>query len=656
MTSIDDIASIDLQAHADTFLRLIGDHGRLHTSQLHEYVSLRLRLHLHDSHKTELTDYLIGKGGKRDKTTPDIIQMPVKRRLGLPGRKRDKATIDMFGGGEKKGDGILTVPAPKKTVERKPRYYQTACIEAINASLVDNRSTLAVLATGLGKSFIFAKAAQGWKGRVLFLAHREELVFQNKETVEQTCGEYCGVEKAEYTCGNERLVSASVQSMVARLKKFSPDHFAYIVVDEAHRATNPTYLDIFAYFAKAKILGVTATPDRHDEKALGKVFDDVCFVMDIEDGIEAGYLVPVEGRTVFVEEVDLSNVSTVAGDLNQGELDEEMCKATEAVATEMYRAAGNEQAIIFTPGVKSAHAMCARMNEIAPDKAIAIDGKTDPWDRKSLIEGFKSRKYQFLFNCQVAVEGFDAPETSIVGQARPTSSRAFYSQGCGRGTRVLPGVVDSIEGEERAGERRAAIAASRKPRMTILDFVGNAGRHSLVGPVDVLGGNYSEEEVALAKKKVKAEGGGDVPKALKDARAELKALAKRMAEAKAKVKSQVTPFDPFACLGINREQGISIRFGAKPIMDWQVEKLTRLGLPGDVVRQMDFRTAKKAADNIHRRIDLGLASLKQLNLLSDFTPVSDTVTLAAASKAIDYIFRMKKRPNPAVLKSILDGK
>jgi hypothetical protein len=389
---------------------------------------------------------------------------------------------------------------------------------------------------------------------------------------------------------------------------------------------------------------------------MGAVYDDVSYVRDIMDMIDDGYLVPVDGHSVLVEDVDLSNVSTTGGDLAAGELDEEMMKGTESVVTETFKVAGDRQVITFTPGVRSAHAMAARMNELAPGKAIALDGKTDPYERKDAVQAIQRGEYQFIYNCGIFTEGTDFPAVSIVAIARPTKSRSLYAQMAGRGLRVLPGVVDAVEGRERADERRLLIAASKKPRALILDFVGNAGKHSLAGPVDILGGDFSEEEVALAKKKVKAEGGGDVPKALKDARAELKALAKRMAEAKAKVKSQVTAFDPFACLGISREQGISIRFGAKPIMDWQVEKLTRLGLPGDVVRQMDFRTAKKAADNIHRRIDLGLASLKQLNFLAGFTPVSDAVSLQTASKAIDYVIRSNRRPNPATLRQILESK
>jgi superfamily II DNA or RNA helicase len=556
---------------------------------------------------------------------------------------------------------MLTPPA--KPRGRTPRYYQLLADAACQSGWRENRSELVVMATGLGKTVFFATIAAAWQGRVLMVAHREELISQARATLEETTGEYVGTEKAEYRCGNERIVVTSVQTMSRRLEKFSPDHFSLIIIDEAHRTPAPSYIKILDYFTSAKVLGVTATPDRADEKAMGAVFDDVAFVMDITDGIEAGYLVPVHGEQVFVEEVDLSNVSTVSGDLAQGELDEEMLKATESVVQKTYELCGTEQVIIFTPGVRSAHAMAERMNAIAPGSAISIDGGTDSDERRMLVKGFKARQYQYLFNCAVATEGFDAPATSVVAIARPTKSRSLYAQMCGRGTRVLPGVVDHLEGEEKAAERRAAIAASKKPRMRVLDFVGNAGKHSLVGPVDVLGGDYTEEEVKAAKAKMRdefAEGDGqarDVHKALKEARNELKALAARMQAAKAKVKAQVTSFDPFKCLGLEREQAISTRFGSLPVTEGQAGFLIRRGLKEADVMKMDKRTASKLIDKLNKRQDAGLATIKQLAVLSRFAPVPDSLTFQRASEACDYVISASKwKPNAERLHAILARK
>ncbi len=558
--------------------------------------------------------------------------------------------------------------APMAVLATKPeastmRYYQTLASEATRASFLENRSALVVMATGLGKTVLFADIAANWSdGRVLVVAHREELIAQARATLERTTGEFVGTEKAEYRCGNERIVVTSVQTMSRRLENFSPEHFSLIIIDEAHRAPAPSYVKILDHFSYAKVLGVTATPDRADEKAMGAVFDDVSFVMDITDGIDAGYLVPIKGQQVFVEEVDLSGVSTVSGDLAQGELDEEMLKATESVVQKTHELAGREQVIVFTPGVRSAHAMAERMNAIAPGSSIAIDGGTDPDERRFLVKGFKDRRYQFLFNCAVATEGFDAPATSIVAIARPTKSRSLYAQMCGRGTRVLPGVVDGLEGPELAEQRKVAIAASAKPHATILDFVGNSGKHSLVGPVDVLGGDYSEEELQAAKRKMQdefADGDGqarDVHKALKEARSELRAMAARMQAAKAKVKAQVSAFDPFKALGLDREQVISTRFGSQPITDGQAGFLIHRGLDEETVRKMDKRTASKLIQKAKKRQELGLATLKQMKALSRYVPASENLTFAAASNALNYISSCNWRPNAERLNTVMSGK
>src|SRR5690606_7555906 len=95
----------------------------------------------------------------------------------------------------------------------------------------------------------------------------------------------------------------------------------------------------------------------------------------------------------------------------------------------------------------------------------------------------------------IATEGFDDPGIGLVVMARPTKSRALYSQCIGRGTRPLNGLVDGLD---TADERRAAIAGSAKPNVLVLDFVGNSGRHKLVHATDVLGVDYDDAELEAA--------------------------------------------------------------------------------------------------------------------------------------------------------------
>lgn len=487
-------------------------------------------------------------------------------------------------------------------------------------------------------TFIFSELARTWSGTVLVVAHRDELILQAKAELERATGERVGIEKAAENCADERVVVTSVQTMSRRCVDFRPDRFSLVIIDEAHRAAAASYRKVMDYFATAKILGVTATPDRADERALGTVFDDVAYKMDILDGIDIGYLVPVEGEEVVVQEIDLSGVERLTDD---DALDEAMLKAVEGVVQKAHELCGSEQAIIFTPGVRSAHAMAERMNLLAPGKAIAIDGETERELRRRLVGGFKAGLYQYLFNCDVATEGFDAPNTSIVGMAAPTNSRARYAQRAGRGTRVLPGVVDHLHGPENSDARRAAIAASAKPRMRILDFVGNAGKHTLCTPMDVLGESYSDEEVAEAKRRAKQKTGEstDLYQALKDARAALKRQADALKAAQLKVNARVQRFDPFKACGMDRDDAISIRFGSRPVTPNQAEILLNKGIAEADVRAMDFRSASRMLNQLQKRRKAGLATLKQLAAISKWFPVPPDTTFQAASKAMDYIGR-----------------
>ncbi len=491
--------------------------------------------------------------------------------------------------------------------------------------------------TGCGKTAVFSELTRTWDGTVLVIAHRDELIQQAKAELERATGERVGIEKAAENCADERVVVTSTQTMSRRCKDFRADRFSLLILDEAHRATTASNKAIFDHFSSAKILGVTATPDRSDERALGTVFDDVAYKMDILDGIDIGYLVPVEGEEVVVQEIDLSSVERLTDDQA---LDDAMLKAVEGVVQKAHELCGNEQAIIFTPGVKSAHAMAERMNLLKPGSSIAIDGETERELRRRLVGGYRTGLYQYLFNCDVATEGFDAPMTSIVGMASPTNSRARYAQRAGRGTRVLPGVVDHLHGPENSEARRAAIAASKKPRMRILDFVGNAGKHTLCTPLDVLGESFSEEEVAEAKKRKKKAGEStDLYQALKDARAELKRQAAALKAAQLKVNARVQRFDPFKVLGMDRDDAISIRFGSRPILPWQVDALTHKGLPEADVREMDFRSANRLLSSLQKRRKAGLATVKQLAAISKWFPVPPDTTFQSATKAMDYIAR-----------------
>jgi len=178
------------------------------------------------------------------------------------------------------------------------RWYQRESVDAIRRELLANRSTLIVMATGTGKTRCFSQLIREWdKGPVLVLAHREELIQQAKASLELIVGDYVDIERAqEQSSFRSRYVVGSIDSVrqKKRLERMGHERFSLVVVDEGHHIVSASYRKVLDWFGPAKILGVTATPDRADEKALGQIFDSVAYVYDIEAGIDDGFLVPLE--------------------------------------------------------------------------------------------------------------------------------------------------------------------------------------------------------------------------------------------------------------------------------------------------------------------------------------------------------------------------
>jgi superfamily II DNA or RNA helicase len=517
------------------------------------------------------------------------------------------------------------------------RDYQTEAHAAIFRELEVNRSTLLVMATGLGKTHTFGMVARDWPGRVLVLAHRDELVGQARERLEALTGEHVGLEQRQWRSHKERIVVGSTQTVFSdrRLEELeSKGGFSLIIVDEAHHYVAKRYRAPLDRFKDAKVLGVTATPDRGDAKALGKIFDSVSYTYDIEDGISGGWLVPIIGETVTRQDIDISGVKASGGDLAIGQLDEAMQRAAEGIAMDTLKYVPDRQGIVFTPGVKTAHYIAEAMNRERPYCCASVDGKTDPDERRQIVKSFQAGNIQYLINCQVFTEGFDAPNCSAIILARPTKSRSLFTQMVGRGTRTLPGIADAQATPE---ERRRAILHSGKPNMLVLDFAGNAGKHSLVTVEDALGGNYTEDEVALAKKKRK--NGSGVMRALREARIELQALALATATKVASIKERFNPFNLFR-IKTDRIEQDELRFGRQPATVHQKQALERMGMDSEQLKNLSKQEAQHVFATATVRRTKGLCNLRQAKVLEKWGVNPVRVRFTQASAVIDYIASM----------------
>lgn len=460
----------------------------------------------------------------------------------------------------------------------------------------------------------------------MMMSHRFELNQQAIKSFEQICGEQVALEQASYHADRfgpkDRIVVASVQSLNAKRKgkhrmlKFDPKDFGLLMIDEAHRAAAASYRRAINHFKQnpnLKVVGVTATPDRLDKVGLGTVFDEVASDLNIKWAVENGWLVAPKQKFVQIDGLDLSEVRTIGGDLDEKQLGKilEVEQNLHAISKPLVDIAGQEtQVILFTASVQQARRSAELIRDYyqrlhghaGPQTAVSLDGSLSPQDprRQSIVRDFKNGNIQFLCNCGVATEGFDAPSVGLIAVARPTKSRALYTQMVGRGTRALPGVVD---GPTTAEARREAIANSDKPNVLVLDFVGQAGRHDLVCTTDILAGSEDPPEIKGRAERIIRDKrfNGDTLEAIKRARAEI------AAENEARRKKVTLGVDYqlrdaktlYDVNSNNREQAKSYK-GAKKISDKQKAFMVKLGF---TIAQIDNMNRRQASEWIDHAIE-----------------------------------------------------
>jgi len=390
--------------------------------------------------------------------------------------------------------------------EDRLRPYQRDACEAVWAGWRQAPRQLVVCATGGGKTFLAAVLVWRRKqaGRTLWLAHRTELLGQAAKSLEAV-GLTVQVERAddfaERSPHASDVVVASVPTLhAARLDKWPRHSFATIVADEAHHSTAESWMRVIKHFdtdamgRRTRVLGLTATPDRTDDIALGAVYDDAAYIYGLREAIRDGWLVPLAPpRTVVCDDLDLRQIKVIAGDLSAGELEEQVSRDSvlHQIADPLIREAGTRSVVVYTPGVESARGLARVLaGYVGADAVASVDGTTPKDVRAEILGRFGAGDLRIVTNCMVLTEGWDAPVASCIAVARPTKSRSLLAQMIGRGTRALPGVVD---GCNDADARKAAIASSLKPDCLVVDFTGRDSI-DLVGPADVLAGGDLDDE------------------------------------------------------------------------------------------------------------------------------------------------------------------
>lgn len=532
----------------------------------------------------------------------------------------------------------------------KLRDYQQSAVESILRDFQSVQSTLAVLPTGTGKTVVIAEVVRRLaKESAVILAHREELLNQAHRTIEAHTGLECEFELGERHASEifpAPVLLASVQTMTSgrngarRMHKFSPYNYGLIVVDEVHHGTAATYRAVLDYFKSnedIKILGVTATPERADEEALGQICESVAFDYSILQAIKDGWLVPVQQQLIDIQDLDFSHVRTTAGDLNATDLAAVMESERNlyGVCDAAMREIGQRRAIMFTVSVKQAEMACNIMNRYRMGIAQWASGSTPKEDRRRIMRDFHEGRYQVLVNCNLVSEGFDVPDAELLIQARPTKSKLLYQQQLGRIMRPLPGVVD----HESAPRRLIAIEQSRKPVATVMDFVGNAGRHKLVHAIDVLGGNISDKVRELAERDLRKTGRPEkideliIEAERKEDEERRRAEAARKARLTARARYTMRLINPFDAFDVVAPPQRAWDHG-KTLSEKQRNLLRRQGVDPD---SLSYSAGKLLLNELFRRWDAKLCTLRQANTLKKYGYDTRNLTMERASALITEI-------------------
>lgn len=484
------------------------------------------------------------------------------------------------------------------------RPYQQEAREAVEQDWAGEfPRTLLVLPTGCGKTIVFCKiiedmARQG--ARCLILAHRGELLDQAADKLLQATGMGCAVEKAEETCLNSwyRVAVGSVQSLMreSRLKRFPGDYFDVIVVDEAHHVLSDGYQRVLSHFEDARVLGVTATPDRGDMRSLGQYFQHLAYEYTLPRAIKDGYLCPIKAVTIPLK-LDLSGVGVQAGDFKNSDIDTALDPYLHQIAQEMHAYCEKRKTVVFLPLVRTSQKFRDILNAQG-FRAAEVNGGSG--DRAQVLADFQAGRYNVLCNSMLLTEGWDCPDVDCVVVLRPTKVRSLYSQMVGRGTRLAPGKEDLL----------------------LLDFLWHTERHELCHPANLI---CESDEVARKMTENIQEAGCpvDIEEAEKKAADDVVAqreesLANQLAEMRSRKRKLVDPLQFEMSIQAEDLSGYVPSFGWElgPPSDKQKSALEKFGIMPD-----EIESAGKASlllDRLKKRQDEGLSRPKQIRVLERY--------------------------------------
>ena len=483
----------------------------------------------------------------------------------------------------------------------KLRPYQLEAVKAINDKWSEWNRELLVLPTGCGKTVVFNTVAHQRDGNTLILAHRDELIEQARDKYFSMYGELPGKIKAE----ENEIRQVTVGSVQTMCRRDYTGQFQTVIVDEAHHAISPSYQTVLNQFPDAKVLGVTATPDRGDKRSLARYFDGIAYEYGLKTAVAEGYLCPITAKTIPLE-IDMNSVTVSIGDFQVDSIAESLEPYLPQIAEAIRIHASARKTVVFCPLISIAQELAGMI-----PGAREVNGNSA--GRKEVLDWFdKAGPGAVLCNAMLLTEGWDCPSCDCVVVLRPTKIRSLYCQMVGRGTRLYPG----------------------KDNLLLLDFLWMCQKHNLCRPASLVSDN--EEDIKAVVKEAKNDE-IDLFSAVSDAEeARRNALAKALANQAKKKSKLVNPLELFVILD---DVGLA---DYEPTFKWeeadatekQIQALQRFGVDAEGITK---GYACAIMDKLIGRANRKMATVKQIRTLKRFGYEPVDWTFEQASKKMSAL-------------------
>ncbi|OZU89633.1 DNA helicase [Virgibacillus indicus] len=337
-------------------------------------------------------------------------------------------------------ENIIEAPAGYIT-KLEPRPAQLNALKGLEDTIEeDYNKAMVVMATGLGKTYLAAFFAQRFK-KILFIAHREEILKQAKKSFEQVLGKsgglYYGFEKDP----NHDMLFASIftLSIQDQLHRFTPEEFDLVIVDEFHHAAAKSYQKVIEYFQPKFLLGLTATPERTDGQDVFAICDgNVAYEITFIEAIQHGWLTPFIYHGVK-DDIDYSNIKWLGKQYDQHELMIQQLQEDRAKQIyEKWKEYKQTRTLAFTSSIQQAEFLSDYFTEQGI-RSITLTSATRDISRAEAIRMLETNEIEIIFTVDLFNEGVDIPSVDTLLFARPTESLVVFTQQIGRGLRKYAG-------------------------------------------------------------------------------------------------------------------------------------------------------------------------------------------------------------------------